>query len=181
MEKRDCRDRTEVSRKYYLKNKEKIIERVHLYRKKNREEIRRKARNKYATDEDLKEKAKQYQKEYRKNNKDKINAYHRKYYTTVGREKHNELKRIWGKTPKGKLKSQRSSYKRRSILKEIGKHTVEEWETIVKLYNSKCAICKEEKKLTKDHIIPLSKGGMNTIDNLQPLCRGCNAKKGNKL
>lgn len=181
MEKRDRGDRTEISRRYYLKNKEKIIANVNAYRKKNREAIRKKARNKYATDEDLKEKSKQYQKEYRKNNKDKINAYHRKYYTTVGREKHNETKRRWSKTPKGKLKEQRSSYKRRSILKEVGNHTVEEWNNIVKLHSNKCALCKEEKKLTKDHIIPLSKGGVNTIDNLQPLCRGCNARKGNKL
>ena len=32
-----------------------------------------------------------------------------------------------------------------------------------------------------DHIIPASKGGTNDTDNLQPLCPGCNAIKGNKL
>lgn len=31
--------------------------------------------------------------------------------------------------------------------------------------------------LTLDHIIPKSKGGISTYENLQPMCRYCNAKK----
>lgn len=63
----------------------------------------------------------------------------------------------------------------------VGSHTLEEWEQLKDKFNNKCAICGRETKLTKDHIMPLSKGGDNYISNIQPLCRNCNSKKHNKL
>lgn len=35
--------------------------------------------------------------------------------------------------------------------------------------------------MTKDHIIPKSRGGKNELSNYQPMCERCNAKKGNDL
>lgn len=35
-------------------------------------------------------------------------------------------------------------------------------------------------KLHVDHIVPVSRGGKSTMDNLQTLCEDCNCGKGNK-
>lgn len=43
-----------------------------------------------------------------------------------------------------------------------------------------CIYCNTNKSTTIDHVIPLSRGGTNNIDNLLPSCVSCNSKKRNK-
>lgn len=61
-----------------------------------------------------------------------------------------------------------------------GKYTLGEWLALKRAYLFTCPACGESEpqiKLTVDHIIPISKGGSNTSDNIQPLCGSCNTKK----
>jgi hypothetical protein len=44
-----------------------------------------------------------------------------------------------------------------------------------------CKHCGVSKNLTLDHIFPVSKGGEDTMKNIQVLCRSCNSKKSNKI
>jgi 5-methylcytosine-specific restriction endonuclease McrA len=64
-----------------------------------------------------------------------------------------------------------------------GTFTNEEWQDRLLEYNYCCAYCYKPfsvEELTIDHMIPLSRGGTNTIDNLVPACISCNSRKGTK-
>lgn len=64
-------------------------------------------------------------------------------------------------------------------------HTPAEWRALKDAYHHRCVYCRTRRsKLTKDHIIPISKGDPLTVDrigNIVPSCKSCNSKKNNKL
>jgi 5-methylcytosine-specific restriction endonuclease McrA len=58
------------------------------------------------------------------------------------------------------------------------------WLEIKQRYNSTCLCCRRKEpeiKLVADHITPRSKGGPNILENIQPLCVSCNARKGIRM
>jgi HNH endonuclease len=59
--------------------------------------------------------------------------------------------------------------------------TLLEWETIKENQGGKCNDCHEVKKLTMDHIHPLSKSGAHNKENIQGLCHSCNSRKKDKI
>ncbi len=44
-----------------------------------------------------------------------------------------------------------------------------------------CQYCGSQKRLTVDHVIPRSRGGQDTWENMVVACSPCNVKKGNTL
>ncbi len=75
------------------------------------------------------------------------------------------------------LQIKRDDQRRRRYALQSGKNDYEGWMTMLEEYNYACAYCHSTEDITQDHIIPLSKGGANVIENIQPLCRTCNSKK----
>ena len=79
-----------------------------------------------------------------------------------------------------KLKSQN----KRTGRMNGGTLTYSDWLVIKEEYKNSCAFCgkpESEAKLTQDHIIPISRGGLHNKKNIQPLCQSCNSRKSNKL
>jgi 5-methylcytosine-specific restriction endonuclease McrA len=70
--------------------------------------------------------------------------------------------------------------RRARLANASGDFTNEQWLTLCEKYGNKCACCEQEKRLHADHIVPLSKGGSNMIENIQPLCKSCNSRKATK-
>ncbi len=59
-----------------------------------------------------------------------------------------------------------------------GSHTHQEWRSVMLRDGWKCLRCGNDKTLSKDHVVPISRGGTNSVENLQTLCVRCNSWKG---
>lgn len=108
--------------------------------------------------------------------KDQIRAYMRAY---VQRNKtaHNLRARLWSAV--NRAAKARLLQKRRAAEK-VGTLTATQWLRILDKHGRRCVLCGSTERLEIDHIVPLSKGGEHAESNVQPLCRGCNARKGSK-
>jgi len=150
----------ELKRAHQKANPEKYKEALLKYRAIHREEINAKARERRQQDLE--------------------------HYREIGqksREKHaeerNAYQREYGKANRDKLILYTNNRRARK-LQAKGSHTDEEWQGLKAFYNFKCLRCGKQEpeiKLTRDHIIPLTQDGSDSIDNIQPLCARCNSKK----
>jgi len=51
---------------------------------------------------------------------------------------------------------------------------------VLKRDNHSCQYCGARKHLTLDHVVPKSKGGSHTWDNVVTACNSCNSRKGDR-
>lgn len=62
-----------------------------------------------------------------------------------------------------------------------GKLHGDQWEETKDYFDGCCAYCgKKTDKLTRDHFIPITKGGSWDATNIVPACKSCNSSKNNK-
>jgi hypothetical protein len=121
----------------------------------------------------------------------RVDLFHKWYKKNSARKAVTE--RLWRLSNPDKEKNRHLSWRRsnpdrslnqrtrRRALKSgaIGEHyTREQFRDLCSLAGNICLCCGRAKRLTADHVIPLSKGGSDSIDNIQPLCINCNSSKG---
>ena len=128
-----------------------------------------------------------------KDNPEKKREGNRRWYNK-NRERLKAKASIYYKKNKKKCKAYMQAYHKLHPEMNIAKHskrrtrrldaggsfTASEWKSLCKRYHNRCLCCGKRRKLTADHVIPVSKGGTSNISNIQPLCGPCNSSKGTK-
>lgn len=142
------------------------------------------------TVEDKKEKTRQRKRAYYLKNKDKIRKQQQEYQQN-NRERNARLQRNFRK----RYPDKNAAYSRfrRALIRgnKTDKYTIEE---VLERYGCDCHICGKPIDLSAprfqgkpgwqhglqiDHIIPISKGGSDSIENVKPVHGFCNLSKGN--
>lgn len=112
--------------------------------------------------------------------KKKWKAEYNKKWAAKNKERTNFLKRRWESNNPEKHKNSQIAIKlnRRARKKENGGSvTKEEIRQLRLKSNGVCYYCKEKKKLSIDHVVPLKLGGKNEISNMVMACINCNSQK----
>lgn len=120
--------------------------------------------------------------EDRRNNPDKYRQWEQAKYARNS-EKIREKRKAYYQRNKEKYFTYRRNREAKLRGGEIGTHTKDDIARIIASQKSKCyycgCLCVNEYHV--DHIVPISRGGLNTADNLAIACKTCNLKKQSKL
>jgi 5-methylcytosine-specific restriction endonuclease McrA len=98
----------------------------------------------------------------------------------IGIEEVIDMDELWRLAKSKQIKVNRVSkigQKRRHQKREDFALTDKEWDETILYFNYSCAYCGNDDKLTYDHVIPFSKGGSFTKQNIIPACKHCNSSK----
>lgn len=159
--------RNAANREYKARNAEKVKASNAAYREANRDTLRVRYR------------------EWRKAHPERDYQIHRKWKdANPEKRKAQRLKSYHRDLAKSRAYViHRHHIRRVRLLNLSGSHTIAEWEALKAQYGFKCLRCgraEPQVSLTRDHVVPVAKGGGNDIGNIQPLCKSCNCRKHTK-
>lgn len=172
----DSRKQKRLNDAEYLQN-ERAVRRKGYH--KNKDQINKRVKEKYFANHEaiLRER-----REYWSKNSDKLNRRRRESYKD-NPEPFVRSNLKWRSNNPEKVRAIAKSKKatRRTVERNAqGSLSPKEWLSVIEKYGNHCLKCKSTNKITMDHIVPLSKGGRNSIENVQPLCVSCNSRKRTK-
>lgn len=164
-----------IAAKWYKDNREQERERRRQHYAENRETYIENARRRYWENPRAKS---EYDKRRYKQKREEILQYQSDYYQCNKEHVKARVKRYRQDNPE-----KEAGRARRRRAKEKGAEgyfTEEHWERLCNLSGGTCLCCGKDEDITVDHVVPLTRGGTNWINNIQPLCRSCNSSKGNR-
>lgn len=86
--------------------------------------------------------------------------------------------RVWHQQNRDLDTARRQSRRVEAIRTTINDLSAAQWAWLLDAYGHRCAYCGEPcAALTPDHVVPLARGGHNTLSNVAPACLGCNTRK----
>lgn len=165
------RPRQPIYSKEELKERQRVQRKI-IYQRDPQKKLQAQ-REFYARNPDYK---KQVNDRYAERHREKINAKareiykkpERKAFAATYRKKHRaenpELYRTYSQNRRGRKLG-------------AGTHTKDEWVAKLAFCGGCCTYCGSHNHITRDHDVPLSRGGSNRIDNIVPACRTCNSRK----
>jgi len=179
-----------AGRKHYAAHRERVLAGQAERRAANQEAIRAKAAVYRAA---TREEARVYQRAYYAKNRERVREEQRKFYLEHAdrinaerrafRARHPEKVREWNARFHRKHPgyysfgvARRQTRKRKAPGRGI---TKEQWLEILRGALGLCAYCGERKRLSLDHIVPLSDGGEHDVENAAAACKSCNSSKHN--
>lgn len=103
----------------------------------------------------------------------------KRYATNPKRKESVKLRaKLWDlANPEKRIECNAVSAENRRVAMSGGRVTRVEWRQLKEFYDHRCAYCGQKKRLTMDHMIPLSRGGPHCIENIAPACSKCNGSK----
>lgn len=182
-------------KRYQARNREKLAARSRAWRQRNPDKVRAMRRAYALKHPYTPEKMQAYaesMKRYAALHPEKVRAYKRAHWH---KHKARYVPRVqaYKATHPDQLRAQEKAYRirhpdrilaknasRRARLKSapINDLTAAQWREIKEAYDNRCVYCgRKMKRLSQDHIIPLSKGGSHTVSNVVPACLRCNITK----
>ena len=150
---------TAAQKRWREANKERHAASMAAWREANRDRIKAQVSAYYAAN---REQIKAYVRKWTQENRDHVIQRHTAYIAANG----------------DKVRTWRRNYRSRKANAE-GRCTPKQIAALYVHQNGLCAYCQIsiEDRWEADHVIPLSKGGSNKIDNVVLACPGCNRRK----
>lgn len=178
-------------------HQEEIAEKKKRYYEIHKQEFREKAERHYRTHKTtISEGQKRYVANHRQQIAERKKQYYeihkeesarrQKLYYEAHKEECAKKRKNYRKTLEGKEAHKRGKIKYRSLLSSVpATLTAKQWSEILTAHGFCCAYCgrpfSDGLQATQDHVMPVSRGGFHTADNVVPACQPCNSSKGARM